>query len=89
IFCFWDEPDNHLSLSEVSLFVSSLRRHFSGGGQFLATSHNPEAIRAFADENTFVLERRSHLEPSIVRRLSDLSVPGDLVNALIRGDVGG
>ncbi|MDX2149166.1 MAG: AAA family ATPase [Bryobacteraceae bacterium] len=88
LFCFWDEPDNHLSLSEVSQFVLSLRRDFGAGGQFLATSHNPEAIRAFSNENTFVLQRRSHVEPTIVRRLADLNVPGDLVAALIRGDVG-
>jgi predicted ATPase len=88
LFCFWDEPDNYLSLSEVGHFVMSLRRSFFNNGQFLATSHNSEAIRRFSNENTFVLDRKSHLEPTLVRRLSDMSVKGDLVNALICGDIG-
>ncbi len=72
ILCFWDEPDNYLSLSEVGHFVISLRRSFKNGGQILVTSHNSEAIRQFSDENTFVLDRKSHLEPTIIRLLSDL-----------------
>lgn len=87
LFCFWDEPDNYLSLSEVGQFVTSLRRLFKNSGQFLATSHNPEAIRKFSNENTLVLDRKSHLEPTLVRLLSDISIKGDLVDALIRGDV--
>jgi predicted ATPase len=85
--CFWDEPDNYLSLSEVGQFITYLRKAFGGSGQLLATSHNPEAIRKFSDENTFLLHRHSHLEPTLVRRLDELSIPGDLVEALIRGDV--
>ncbi|MEZ2280194.1 MAG: hypothetical protein ACBR12_25150 [Microcoleus sp.] len=27
LFCFWDEPDNYLSLSEVEHFVMSLHRN--------------------------------------------------------------
>ncbi|MGD0365194.1 MAG: AAA family ATPase, partial [Bryobacteraceae bacterium] len=87
VFCFWDEPDNYLALDEVGHFVMALRRAFQQGGQFIATSHNPEAIRRFSDENTLVLYRNNHLEPTIVRPLSELQVSGDLVNALIRGDV--
>lgn len=87
LFCFWDEPDNYLSLSEVGLFVTSLRRSFKAGGQILVTSHNPEAIRKFSNENTLVLHRKNHLEPTLVRLLGDMSVNGDLVDALIRGDL--
>ena len=87
LFCFWDEPDNYLALSEVGHFVLALRKAFQSGGQFIATSHNPEAIRRFSDENTLVLYRKSHLEPTIVRPLDELHVSGDLVDALIRGDV--
>jgi predicted ATPase len=87
LFCFWDEPDNYLSLSEVGRFVMELRRAFGPGAQLIATSHNPEAIRRFADENTFLLYRNSHLEPTQVRLVSDLGIQGDLVEALIRGDV--
>jgi len=87
ILCFWDEHDNYLSLSEVGHFVISLRRSFKNGGQILVTSHNSEAIRQFSDENTFVLDRKSHLEPTIIRLLSDLSVRGDPIDTLICGDI--
>ncbi len=87
LFCFWDEPDNYISLSEVGDFVTSLRRSFQGNSQILVTSHNPEAIRKFSNENTFVLDRKSHLEPTLVRLLSDIPVPGDLITTLILGDI--
>ena len=88
LLCFWDEPDNYLSLSEVGHFVMELRRAFeSKGGQLLVTSHNPEAIRQFSDENTLLLFRRNHIEPTLVRRIADVNVNGDLIDALIRNDV--
>lgn len=92
LFCFWDEPDNYLALSEVQHFVMALRRAFQSGGQLIATSHNQEAIRCFSDENTLVLHRKSHLEPTIIRSVEDARASGeftgDLVDALVRGDVG-
>ena len=87
ILCFWDEPDNYLALSEVGHFVLALRRTFQSGGQFIATSHNPQAIERFSRENTLLLYRKSHLEPTLVRPLSEIEVSGDLVAALIRSDV--
>ncbi len=87
VLCFWDEPDNHLAPDEVGHFVLALRQAFQSGGQFIATSHNPEAIRGFSDENTLLLYRRNHLEPTNVRPLSELQIHGDLVGALVRGDV--
>ncbi len=87
VLCFWDEPDNYLALDEVGHFVLALRKAFQSSGQFIATSHNPEAIRRFSNESTFVLYRKSHLEPTIVRPLSNMQISGDLVSALIRGDV--
>jgi predicted ATPase len=87
VFCFWDEPDNFLALSEVGHFVLALRQAFQTRGQFIATSHNSEAIRKFSDENTLVLYRRSHLEPTNVRSLDEIQVSGDLVGAMVRGDL--
>jgi predicted ATPase len=87
VFCFWDEPDNYLSISEVGHFVLALRKAFQSGGQFIATSHNSETIRRFSDENTLVLYRRNHLEPTLVRPLKELQVNGDLVGAIVRGDL--
>jgi predicted ATPase len=86
-FCFWDEPDNYLAPDEVQHFVIALRQAFQSGSQFIATSHNPEAIRSFSDENTLVLFRKNHFAPTIVRVLETLQVHGDLVDALTRGDV--
>jgi hypothetical protein len=87
VFCFWDEPDNFLALSEVGHFVLALRKAFQSGGQFIATSHDSEAIRSFSDETTLVLYRQNHLEPTRVRPLSEMDVRGDLISALVRGDV--
>lgn len=87
LLCFWDEPDNYLSLSEVGHFIIALRRSFKSNGQILATSHHEEAIRRFSNENTFVLDRKSHLEPTLIRLLRDTLVKGDLVETLIRGDL--
>ncbi|MFN9402037.1 MAG: ATP-binding protein, partial [Dolichospermum sp.] len=79
VFCFWDEPDNYLSLSVVGDFIMSLRRSFKDNGQIVVTSHNPEAIREFSDENTFFLHRKSHLEPTLIRLLNDIPATGDLI----------
>ena len=91
LLCFWDEPDSHLALSEVGQFVLTLRKAFRSGGQFVATSHNSEAIRHFSDENTLVLSRKSHLEPTIARPLAEVRssglFSGDLIDALVRGDL--
>jgi predicted ATPase len=87
LVCFWDEPDNHLALSEVGHFVTALRKAFQSGGQFITTSHNPEAIRRFSEENTLILYRKNHLEPTQIRPLSEVKVSGELVSALIRDDV--
>ena len=90
--CFWDEPDNHLTPSEVGASVMALRRAFKSRGQLIVTSHNPEAIRRFSDENTLVLYRNSHLEPTIARPLEKIraggGLTGDLIEALVRDDVG-
>ncbi len=87
VVCFWDEPDNYLAPDEVGHFVVALRKAFQSGGQFIATSHNPEAIRRFSEENTLYLYRRSHLEHTLVRPLNEIQVSGDPISALIRGDL--
>jgi predicted ATPase len=87
LFCFWDEPDNYLSISEVGHFVMALRRSFKASGQLLTTSHNGEAIRKFSSENTFVLDRKNHLEPTLIRPLSEISAGENLIDSLILGDI--
>ncbi len=89
LLCFWDEPDNHVGLTEVNRLLLTLRRTYRRGSQFLATTHNPEAIRAFPNEKTFVFLRPSHLEPTQPRLASDLDLSGDLASVLLRGDLEG
>ncbi len=87
VVCFWDEPDNHLSISEVGQFITGLRKMTNRSGQVIATTHHPETIRRFSDESTFVFARKSHLEPTVVKPLTDFTYDGDLVNALIRDEI--
>jgi len=87
LFCFWDEPDNFLSLSEVGHFIIELRKAFKNSGQILVTSHNEEAIRKFSSDNTLLLDRKNHLEPTLIRLLADLPKPEDLIQTLILGEL--
>ena len=91
ILCFWDEPDNFLAPSEVGPSIMALRRAFRDRGQLIVTSHNPEAVRRFSDENTLIVSRASHLEPTNARWLDDVRAAkgfqGNIVDALARGDI--
>lgn len=87
IMCFWDEPDSHLSLSEVHHFIVHLRRMTNQNGQLIATSHSPKTIRSFSDENTLVFTRDSHLSTTVVRSLDEFSYRGDLIEALAREEI--
>lgn len=87
LFCFWDEPDNYLSLAEVGHFVVHLRRAFEGKGQIIMTTHNEEAIRKFSNENTWVLGRNNHLEPTRLRLLEEFSLNSDVIHSLICGEL--
>jgi len=87
VICIWDEPDNHLSLSEIGQFIVSMRKAAKQGGQFIATSHHPETVRKFSDDTTFVLTRKSHLDPTLSKLLKSCSYSGDLIDALIRDEV--
>lgn len=92
LVCFWDEPDNFLAPDEVGQSIMALRRAFQGEGQIIVTSHNPEAIRRFSEDNTFCLARRSRLEPTIFKTVSTIRAGGDFsgsfIDALLRGDIG-
>ena len=93
LLCFWDEPDNFLAPDEVGQSVMGLRRAFRDAGQLIVTSHNPEAIRRFSEDNTFHLARRSRLEPTICKTVRAMresgEYAGDFVDALVRGDIDG
>lgn len=87
LLAFWDEPDSHLSMAEVRQFAMALRRAFARSGQVIITSHSPETIRSFSDDNTWVLDRPNHLEPTVIRPLAELAVKGDLVEAILTGEL--
>lgn len=97
VFAFWDEPDNYLAPHEVNQFVVGLKRSFlRSQGQLITTSHNPEAILCFSSDSTWVMGRRSHLEPSLIRCLDELqaSQPSrtgeelpDFLQRLLDGDL--
>jgi predicted ATPase len=85
--CIWDEPDAHLAFAEVGQLIIALRKAVYRDGQFVATSHHPETMRSFPEDATFVLAKQSHLNPAIVRLLSEIEYRGDLVDALLRDEV--
>lgn len=87
LFVFWDEPANYLSLGEISHFVMALRRGFGQRGQIVMASHNDEAVRRFSRNNTWVLGRKSHLAPTVIRLLEELPVTPDVVQSMILGEL--
>jgi predicted ATPase len=74
-------------MAEVWHFAMVVRRAFRGSGQVIMSSHSAETIRSFSDDNTWVLECRSHLDPTVLRPLAELTVEGDLVQAILTGDL--
>jgi energy-coupling factor transporter ATP-binding protein EcfA2 len=86
--CCWDEPDCHLPLPDVQVFIrrilTSVKK--SPNGQLIATTH-PETISTFASSGTYVLRRRSQFEPTSIHSLDDIKYDGDLIHAIIRGEV--
>jgi predicted ATPase len=88
LVCIWDEADAHLGLSEVARFTLELRRATGPRLQFIMSSHNPEAIRMFTAQSTWLLHRASHMEPTRVSRVAELpGGTGDLLADLRRGDL--
>jgi ABC-type uncharacterized transport system ATPase subunit len=85
----WDEPDNHMSLPEVAHFVTRLQKMANRDGQLIVTSHHPATIRSFTDESTLVFTRKSHLEPTVVRKLAEFPYRGDLIEAITRDEITG
>lgn len=89
LFAFWDEPDNYLATHEVGQFIVELKRSFAKhGGQWIASSHNAEAVVNFAVDSTWILARRSHLEPTQTKCVDDLSLgETSLVQTLMNGEI--
>ena len=86
-FCFWDEPENFLSLHEVQHFVVELRKMGRNGAQFIATSHHPETIGCFSPENTKVVRRSTRGSKSTLDKVEDLETLGDTILAHSLGEL--
>jgi len=90
--CFWDEPDNFLAISEVEFFISLLKRNFTAKGQFLMTSHNPETVVRFPEDNTYLFSRNNHLSPTrplatVAEWRRSNAFEGDFIEAWRLGDL--
>lgn len=72
-FCYWDEPDNFLAISEVRMLISSLRTDFERAkGQYFFSSHSLQALDAVPFEKVKVFMRDSHLESTYLRDVKEL-----------------
>lgn len=87
ILCFWDEPESHIGLDNLSEMMSELRNHFQG--QLWATSHSPRAIESFPTDSVYYLEKKSILESASLRPISEMDYGKSLVTALARGELDG
>jgi predicted ATPase len=74
ILCLWDEPDNYVSLTELSHFITSCRKAFENSrvdSQLIMSSHNPRTINEYSEHNTYLISRASHLHPSRLEKVAD------------------
>lgn len=71
-FCFWDEPDNYISVAIVDTLISFLKGKFerSHNKQLFITSHDEMVVRSFPLSKVNYLSRNSHLEPPRVTKFS-------------------
>jgi len=92
VFCFWDEPDNYLALSEVELLIATLKSNFSKRGQIFVTTHNPETLAGYAEDNTYIIYRENHLShtrspKTVAQWREEQGFTGNLVAAWALGDI--
>lgn len=90
--CFWDEPDNFVSLAELRHFTTACRKAFENsksGSQLILSSHNPLMINEFSGHNTLVLSRSSHLQPTRAQWLEEFNyLSASPVEAFENGELG-
>lgn len=89
--CLWDEPDNFISLIELSHFISECRKKFENSGnnsQLMLTTHNADVINEFSSHNTFIFARFSHLQPTRSVLLQDkMYVSPSVIEAFENGEL--
>lgn len=80
--CLWDEPDNFVGLKELNHFITTFRKSFEASeskAQLIMTSHNERVVNNFSDHNIFVVSRSSHLSPTRVEVLENISYDSQTV----------
>lgn len=74
ITCIWDEPDNYISLVELSHFITTCRKAVENKkslAQLIVTSHSVQVINEFSRHNTFILARDAHTQPTRLSLLAN------------------
>lgn len=71
-FCFWDEPDNYISIAIVDSLISLLKGKFerTNNKQLFITSHDEMVVKSFPLSKVYYLYRNSHLEPTRLTQFS-------------------
>ena len=94
--CFWDEPDNYITTTEVDNLLPALSNRFERCGQLIVTSHSREAIRSFGENEVIRFIRPDHfhavLPPMTVKELRESGIidkDESLEAALLNGKVVG
>jgi predicted ATPase len=80
--CLWDEPDNFVGLKELNHFITTFRKSFEASeskAQLIMTSHNERVVNNFSDHNIFVVSRSSHLSPTRIEVLENISYESQTV----------
>lgn len=86
IFCFWDEPDNYISIAIVETLISYLKGRFdrSEAQQIFITSHDELVINSFPLSKIKYFYRNSHLEPTRIKLFENKD---EIVNVIKFGEL--
>lgn len=76
-------------IEQLQKVMPDVKRCFARhGGQWVASSHNAEAVVNFSVDSTWVLARKSHLEPTQSRCVDNISLgEAGLIQTLMDGEI--
>lgn len=63
--CFWDEPDNYITTSEIKYMMPALCHDFVKRGQLIVTSHSREAILTYGENEIIRMSRSAHAQQTL------------------------
>ena len=93
VFCFWDEPNNYISVSLLDGFIRKMLNCFKqNDGQLWVVSHNIEIISGFNDDNSWIFHRNGHTDATLpLQTIAEFrktkNFTGSLATALLTGDI--